>query len=218
MGIFNYEVSRIKKRLEIRLLFCYNLVIRKEKGRRSPMKEELLDVLDENGVKTGEVLPRKVVHEKGLWHRAIVVAIVNDANKILIQQRSKNKEKNAGLWDLSVAGHLSAGQDSLAGANREISEEVSVNLEFSVKVKDFRFMTSFRKIQEYSENFIERQFYDFFVLRQDGLSEEIIKIQESEVQAIKFVTIQELNELRASGKLVERDAVYEALTEYLFRL
>jgi len=52
------------------------------------MKEELLDVLDENGVKTGEVLPRKVVHEKGLWHRAIVVAIVNDANKILIQQRS----------------------------------------------------------------------------------------------------------------------------------
>ncbi len=182
------------------------------------MKEELLDVLDENGVKTGEVLPRKVVHEKGLWHRAIVVAIVNDANKILIQQRSKNKEKNAGLWDISVAGHLSAGQDSLAGANREISEEVSVNLGFSVKVKDFRFMTSFRKIQEYSENFIERQFYDFFVLRQDGLSEEIIKIQESEVQAIKFVTIQELNELRASGKLVERDAVYEALTEYLFRL
>ena len=112
------------------------------------MKEELLDVLDENGVKTGEVLPRKVVHEKGLWHRAIVVAIVNDANKILIQQRSKNKEKNAGLWDLSVAGHLSAGQDSLAGANREISEEVSVNLGFSVKVKDFRFMTSFSKIKE----------------------------------------------------------------------
>jgi len=93
-----------------------------------------------------------------------------------------------------------------------------VNLGFSVKVKDFRFMTSFRKIQEYSENFIERQFYDFFILRQDGLSEENIKMQESEVQAIKFVTIQELNELRSSGKLVERDEVYEALTEYLFRL
>lgn len=182
------------------------------------MKEELLDVLDENGVKTGEVLPRSEVHKKGLWHRAIVVAIVNDENKILLQQRSMNKEKNAGLWDISVAGHLSSGQDSLAGANREISEEVSVNLGFSVKVKDFRFMTSFRKIQEISENFIERQFYDFFILRQEGLTDENIKMQESEVQAIKFVTVQELDELRKNNLLVEREEVYGALIEYLFRL
>ncbi|MCI9279973.1 MAG: NUDIX domain-containing protein [Bacilli bacterium] len=182
------------------------------------MKEELLDVLDENGVKTGEVLPRKVVHEKGLWHRAIVVAIINDENKILLQQRSENKEKNAGMWDISVAGHLSSGQDSLAGANREISEEVSVNLGFSVKVKDFRFMTSFRKIQEVSESFIERQFYDFFILRQEGLNDENIKMQESEVQAIKFVTVQELNELREKNLLVDREEVYNSLIEYLFRL
>ncbi len=182
------------------------------------MKEELLDVLDENGVKTGEVLPRKVVHEKGLWHRAIVVAIINDENKILLQQRSKNKEKNAGMWDISVAGHLSSGQDSLAGANREISEEASVNLGFSVKVKDFRFMTSFRKIQEVSESFIERQFYDFFILRQEGLNDENIKMQESEVQAIKFVTVQELNELREKNLLVDREEVYNSLIEYLFRL
>ncbi len=182
------------------------------------MKEELLDVLDENGVKTGEVLPRSEVHKKGLWHRAIVVAIVNDENKILLQQRSMNKEKNAGWWDISVAGHLSSGQDSLAGANREISEEVSVNLGFSVKVKDFRFMTSFRKIQEISENFIERQFYDFFILRQEGLTDENIKMQESEVQAIKFVTVQELDELRKNNLLVEREEVYSVLIEYLFRL
>ena len=72
------------------------------------MKEELLDVLDENGVKTDEVLPRSEVHKKSLWHRAIVVAIVNGENKILLQQRSMNKEKNAGMWDISVAGHLSS--------------------------------------------------------------------------------------------------------------
>ncbi len=120
------------------------------------MKEELLDVLDENGVKTDEVLPRSEVHKKSLWHRAIVVAIVNGENKILLQQRSMNKEKNAGMWDISVAGHLSSGQDSLAGANREISEEVSVNLGFSVKVKDFRFMTSFRKIQRNIRKFYRK--------------------------------------------------------------
>ena len=28
------------------------------------------------------------------------------------------------MWDISVTGHLSAGQDSLTAATREISEEV----------------------------------------------------------------------------------------------
>lgn len=56
------------------------------------MKEELIDVLDENGVLTGEMIPRSEVHKQGLWHRAIVVAIVNENNQILLQQRSEKKE------------------------------------------------------------------------------------------------------------------------------
>ena len=80
------------------------------------MIEELIDVLDENGVKTGEILPRSEIHKKGLWHRAIVVAIINENNEILLQQRSANKEKNANMWDISVAGHISSGQDSLSAA------------------------------------------------------------------------------------------------------
>jgi len=35
------------------------------------------------------------------------------------------------MWDISVTGHLSAGQDSLTAATREISEEVSVSLGYS---------------------------------------------------------------------------------------
>ncbi len=64
------------------------------------MKEELIDVLDENGILTGEILPRSEVHKKGLWHRAILVAIVNENNQVLLQQRSFKKEKNAGMWDI----------------------------------------------------------------------------------------------------------------------
>lgn len=182
------------------------------------MKEELIDVLDENGIKTGEILPRSVIHKEGIWHRAIVVAIVNEKNEILLQQRSENKEKNAGLWDISAAGHISAGQDSLMSATREISEEVSVSLGFNVEVKDFRFMYSFRKEQKFSDDFMERQFYDFFILRQYGLNENNIRFQASEVQAIKFVNISELNEMREQGVLVPRDECYDELANYLFRM
>lgn len=180
--------------------------------------EEMIDVLNENGIKTGEILPRSEIHKKGLWHRAIVVAIINEKNEILLQQRAANKEKNANMWDISAAGHISAGQDSIMAATREINEEVSVNLGFNVEVKEFRFMYSFKKEQVFSDKFIERQFYDFFILRQNGLCRDSIKFQESEVQDIKFVTISELNKLRKGNELVERDEVYDALTDYLFRL
>ena len=58
------------------------------------MAKELIDVLDENGMHTGEVLARDEIHKRGLWHRAIVVAIINENNEILLQQRSEKKEKN----------------------------------------------------------------------------------------------------------------------------
>lgn len=181
------------------------------------MSKELIDVLDENGVKTGEILSRDEIHKRGLWHRAIVVAIVNDRNEILLQQRADNKEKNAGMWDISVAGHISNGQDALSAAAREINEEVSVSLGYNVDIKSFRYMFSYRTQQKYSEDFIENQFYDFFILRKQGIKIEDIKMQESEVKAIKFVDINELIEMCDKKIIVERKPVYDALIEYLHR-
>lgn len=180
--------------------------------------EELIDVLDENGVKTGEVLTRNEVHKRGLWHRAIAVAIINEQNQILVQQRSFKKEKNAGKWDISVAGHISSGQDALSAASREINEEVSVNLGFNLDIKEFRYMFSYRKQEILKEDYIERQFYDFFVLRKDGLRAENIKIQESEVEQIKFVSVSELNEMIENKTIVERDPIYKELMNYIFRI
>lgn len=47
--------------------------------------EELIDVLDENGNKTGEILTRKQVHEQGLWHKIVAVAIIDKDGNILMQ-------------------------------------------------------------------------------------------------------------------------------------
>lgn len=181
------------------------------------MSKELIDVLDENGVKTGEVLSREEIHKKGLWHRAIAVAIINEKNEVLLQQRADNKEKNAGMWDISVAGHISNGQDALSAAAREINEEVSISLGYNVDIKSFRYMFSYRTQQKYSEDFIENQFYDFFILRKENLSIENIKMQESEVKAIKFVDVNELMEMCDKKIIIERKPVYDALIEYLHR-
>lgn len=178
---------------------------------------ELIDVLDENGCLTGKVLPRDEVHKQGLWHRSIVVAIVNEHNQILLQQRSANKEKNANMWDISVAGHISAGQDSLSAAAREINEEVSVLLGYRTEIKDFRYMYCFRKEQKLSDDFIERQFYDFFILRTSGLDDKTMYFQKEEVQAVKFVDLADLQHMIEEKQLVERPEIYDILTSFLFR-
>ena len=180
--------------------------------------EELIDVLDEDGIKTGEILSRSEIHKRGLWHKVIVIAIVNENNQVLMQQRSYNKEKTAGMWDISVAGQISTGQDSLSAAKREINEEVSVNLGYTVDIKDFRFMFSYRTQEKINENYMDRQYHDFFILRKNGLKEEDIKIQESEVEKVKFVNVSELNNMIENKEVVERDALYKELMDYLFRV
>lgn len=48
--------------------------------------EELIDILDENGNKTGKIETRKQVHEKGLWHRIIVVSIIDRNGHLLMHK------------------------------------------------------------------------------------------------------------------------------------
>ena len=179
---------------------------------------EMIDVLDENGVKTGAIATRSEVHKKGLWHRAIAVAVINEKNEILIQQRAANKDKNPNKWDISAAGHISAGQDALSAATREINEEISVNLGYNVEVKEFRYMYSFRKQQVFADDYIENQFYDFFILRQNGLNKDSLKFQDKEVQAIDFVNISKLNELSKNDNFVDRKEIIDVLSEYIFRI
>ena len=57
-----------------------------------------------------------------------------------------------------------------------------------------------------------------FILRQNGLTADNIRFQAEEVQAIKFVSINELNKMREEGKLVNRDECYDELAAYLFRI
>ncbi len=179
-------------------------------------KKELLEVCDENGVGLGYPETRNNVHKKGLWHRAIVVAIVNDENKVLIQKRAQNKEKFPGLWDLSVAGHVPFGHDSLSCAASETMEEIGKMISKNIKVADFRFMTSFRNQIIISDKFIENQFYDFFIYNANIPIEEF-KIQPEEVEEIKYATAYEIKTMADQGLFHPRTEWINVLYNYITR-
>ena len=146
-----------------------------------------------------------------MWHRAIAVAIINKKQEILLQQRSKSKEKNAGMWDISVAGHISAGQSSSDAALREINEEIGTEINKS----ELEYIFSYRTQQKVSDEFIENQFYDFYIVKNDEINIEEIQIQESELQDIKFVDLNTLKKMIDENIIVDRKPIYDELVKYL---
>ena len=76
---------------------------------------ELLDIVDENNNLTGEKIDRKIVHEKGIWHREIVVHIINDKKEMLLQKRAATKKLCHNMWAL-CAGHIDAGEIPIESA------------------------------------------------------------------------------------------------------
>ena len=83
------------------------------------MAKEYFDLLDENGNKTGKIKLRNEVHRDGDWHKAVHIWIINENGDVLLQRRCATKDSNPNMLDISSAGHLSAGDNSVSGANSQ---------------------------------------------------------------------------------------------------
>lgn len=171
--------------------------------------DELIDIIDTTGNKTGQIVTRDEAHRQGLWHKAIAVAIINSNNQILLQQRSYKKEKNAGMWDISVAGHVLSNESSKTASIREIKEEI--NIECSED--ELEFVMAYIDQKVIRNDFIENQIYDFYILKKNiKLSD--ITIQASELEQVKYVSLIELTDMINSKILVDRPKLYNALLKY----
>lgn len=146
--------------------------------------EEYVDVLDENGQKTGKIKPRSLVHRDGDWHKSVHIWIVNDKNEVLLQKRSQNKDSHPNMWDISSAGHLSAGDESIFGAIREIKEELGID----VLPKQLKLIGSRKKKGNYQSAFINSEFSDIYLIRSPIRIDEITP-QPEEVSDVKYISL-----------------------------
>ena len=151
---------------------------------------EFFDILDDSGRPTGSTKARELVHKDGDWHKAVHIWIVNDKDEILLQKRSPNKDSNPNMWDVSSAGHLSAGDDSLTGAMREIKEELGLD----IPPAQFTFLGTLKDAQRYTPTFINNEFNDIYLLRISPKLDQIV-IQKEEIAEVKYVTIDEFRQL-----------------------
>ncbi|XP_071920169.1 nudix hydrolase 3 isoform X2 [Coffea arabica] len=136
------------------------------------------------------------VHRDGDYHGAVHVWIYSEStHELLLQQRADCKDSWPGLWDISSAGHVSAGDSSLVSAMRELHEELGILLP-----KD-AFELIFVFLQECVINggtFINNEFNDVYVVTTlDPIPLEAFTLQESEVSAVKYLSVEEYRDLLA---------------------
>lgn len=89
------------------------------------MAEEIFDVVNDRDEVIGQA-PRKEVHARGLWHRAVHVLVFNTRGEVFLQKRSMLKDTAKGKWDSSSSGHVDTGEDYDICAVRELREEIGL--------------------------------------------------------------------------------------------
>jgi isopentenyl-diphosphate delta-isomerase len=153
--------------------------------------DELIDIVDDLGEPTGHIALKSEAHKHGWYHNTIHLWLFTSKGDILLQQRSHKKVIYPLLWDVSVAGHIDAGETFIEAALRETEEEIGLQLQ----------PESLNKIgvilheSSYNEGSIrDNEFHQVYISELKVGIHTLIP-QKEEVEALKLVSLNEFEVL-----------------------
>ena len=154
---------------------------------------EMFDVIDEKGMKTGIVKERGVVHREGALHATAHIWVARENEKsgydILLQKRSARKDSHPGCYDISSAGHITAGDEVLTSALRELKEELGIEArseqlqEIGIQYKNF-------EGEFYGKPFRDNQRSILFLYK-EPIDIETLTLQEEEIASVMWMDYEE---------------------------
>lgn len=157
--------------------------------------DELIDIVDESGMLTGEVCLKSKAHRFGYWHLCVDIWMYTGSGKVLIQKRIDNKDTFPGLWDVSVAGHVRVGEIPINAAHRELQEELGLHIPH----KDLNFIGNYKSDFEHNQNLRDKEFHHIYMAEFKGDINDIT-LQAEEVSDVRLMPIDQLrNKLMDTG-------------------
>jgi isopentenyl-diphosphate Delta-isomerase len=144
------------------------------------MSAEQVILVDENDKPVG-VAEKMEAHREGLLHRAFSVFIFNSKGEMLLQQRALHKYHSGGLWTNACCSHPNPGEETLAGAQRRLKEEMGFVVPVE-KIFDLRYRT------EFDNGLIENEFDHVFA----GEYDNHVEFNKNEAMDFCYKDMQEL--------------------------
>ena len=120
-----------KLKFLISILYIYLIIyITKMQNKKIDIqntKSEIIGIYDENDNYVRKDT-RKNMRANNLIHRCTDIVVINDKNEILVQTRSLKKEYCPGYLDAVVGGVVGDGEDPNLCAEREVKEEIGIDI------------------------------------------------------------------------------------------
>ncbi len=150
---------------------------------------ELLDVYNERHERTGRTVARngEVFHGERLL--VVHACVFNSRNEMLIQRRQMSKDRYPGCWDLSAGGFVLSGEDSSDAVQRELREEIG--LQIARETMTFLFTEPFSYVLD-----------DYYLVRFET-DPSLLSLQTEEVSAVKWASEEEVEAMIADGRFVD---------------
>lgn len=171
---------------------------------------EYFDVLNEKGEYTEKIETREKCHKEGLWHKAVVVFIINNKNQVLLQKRSPNKKLWPNMWDITAGGHVNSGEFGFQAVIRECKEELGIELTKT----DITFIGATTSIN-IKEDIINKHFNEYYIaIKEPDLNE--INLQEDEVSEVKWIDKDEIIKRIKNNyaSITNKEGCWEYLIKY----
>lgn len=150
--------------------------------------DELWDVYTKDRELTGRMHRRGMPLAKEDFHLVVHVCIFNTKGEMLIQKRQPFKKGWTNMWDISVGGSAVSGDNSQQAAEREVLEELGLEIDLS----DVR--------PVFTMNF-EDGFDDYYIVEMDvDLSK--LKLQYEEVSEVRFASKEEVLKMQDEGVMI----------------
>ena len=87
--------------------------------------QEIIQIVDRDNLET-ETLPRHIMREQGLIHRASYILVFNEQEELFLQKRTATKDLYPSCWDVAAGGVVLAGESYEESAERELAEELGL--------------------------------------------------------------------------------------------
>lgn len=161
---------------------------------------EIVDLYDENRLPLGRTAERYAPKGEGEYRVVVHICVFDSRGRLLIQQRSREKEAWPETWDVSAAGGVDAGETSRQAAEREVREELGVSLDL-------------RGIRPSVTVNFDGGFDDFFLVERD-LALEDLTLQKEEVAQARWADLPEILAMVDRGEFI---GYPKGFLEYLFQ-
>lgn len=88
--------------------------------------EEIVQIVDRENREL-DALPRRIMRQQGLIHRAAYILVFNEKKELFLQKRTATKDLYPSCWDVAAGGVVLAGESYEQSAERELAEELGVS-------------------------------------------------------------------------------------------